>query len=183
MPKAIARIGREKRLRTLVQNLFVIEEDDKAAAVRRAEDAVLRENPRLGTAEGFESGAVVRVPSDIGLATTARVEQPTAELSGVLEHALEHALQGLQMSQGLVLDGVAASGEDARAALARLEDEAFKGAVQETAPEAAGLIPQAINGLNERLAENERRQAALGKAIGDAIAEIDRLRQLAPGSR
>ena len=84
MPTATARIGREKTLRTLAERLFVVDGPDKADRLRRAERALLRDNPTLAAEDGFHAGAVVVVPSDTGLATHPRVERAAGDPDGLL---------------------------------------------------------------------------------------------------
>ena len=72
MATAIARIGREKRLATLAKNLYVIEGDEATELQRRAERALLRQNPCLAAADGFAAGRMRLVPPVPGLRTTAQ---------------------------------------------------------------------------------------------------------------
>lgn len=175
MPGAIARIGREKRLRTLAQNLFVIEGPNKAANLRRAERALLRQNPWLADPQAFRPGAVVLVPSDIGLATTPRVERPAADLQGLLQAST----QRLQMSEKVMREGFAKSDERTKVALTRLEDPTFLRELKKAAPEAAKLVPHAVRSLKQRMDENRKRETEIAHAIQEAISDIDRLRRLA----
>jgi hypothetical protein len=175
MARAIARIGREKRIRTLAQNLYVIEGANKAADLRRAERALLRENPALADAAAFRPGAAVLVPADLGLATSDRVEKPRPDLDGLL---LEATVR-LQMSETVLREGFARSREGAKLGLERLQDQRFVRALAKAAPATAKLVPSAHKNLEEQMAEAEKREAEVAEAIRAAIADIDHLRRLA----
>jgi hypothetical protein len=175
MATAIARIGREKRLQTLVQNIFVIEGPNKAVDQRLAERALLRANPWLADPEAFKAGAMVLVPSDTGLTMSERVERPGADLQGLLQEVT----QRLQMSRSVVRQGVAKSDERRRAALEKLGNPNFIGELKKNSPEAAKLVPSLTDNLKRQADEEQKREAAFETAIEAAVLEIDRLRKLA----
>lgn len=179
MPRAIARISREKRLRTLAQNLFVVEGPNRQADLRRAERALLRDNPWLADPEQYRAGAVVLVPLDLGLRTTPRVEVAAADLEGLMQEAI----QRLKMTETLIRDGLGRSLERNEKARAQLEDQAFRRELQRSSPEAAKLVPAATKSVAEALERNQKLESELSQAIGAGIEQIEQLRKMAGKER
>lgn len=175
MPRTIATIGRERSIGTLAQRLFVITGPNKKADLARAERALLRDNPALAEAEGFRSGAIVVVPSDIGLATTDRVERSRADRDGLLQESVLR----VQMSEAVARKRFAESQAETKAALERLNDQRFTEQLKKSAPDAAKLVQEARKSLESRMAEDEERQAKMTNAIEEAIAALVELRNLA----
>ena len=174
MLQGIARIGREKTIRTLAERLFVIEGANKAANLRMAERALLRANPSLARKDGFRAGAVVIVPSGLGLATRPRVQRPASDLEGVLLQTTER----LHMSEAVARNGFAKSRQAADEAVGKLKDRAFLGRLKKASPEASKLASTAVKNIELRRAENDKREGDVTKAIEQAISEIDKLQRL-----
>ncbi len=175
MPQATATIGREKRLATLAKNLYVVEGPDPAEAQSRAEAALLRANPTLADPAGFENGAVVRVPTDIGLAVSSRVDASATGLQG----GLQDLAQRLQLAAALARDGYAASNKAAEETIAQLSDRTFRATLLKEHPNAEALVAEAAKAQSERQADNKLRQERFDSAVADAIAQTEKLQKLA----
>jgi hypothetical protein len=175
MPRAIARLSREKRIRTLAQNLFVIEGPDEKENLRKAERALLRANPWLAKPEAYRAGAIVVVPTDIGLDTTSRVEPATGDLDGLLQEAV----QRLKTAETLVRGGLERGTKDAEQAAKRLDDQRFVGELKKNSPEAGKLAAVARKNLADVAERNKKLEGETTQAIAKAIEEVERLRKLA----
>jgi hypothetical protein len=72
MPTVIA-LGKERNVRELAERVYG---GSNAAALARAEKALVKANPQLATAEGFRAGAVISVPEVSGLAVRPDTTAP-----------------------------------------------------------------------------------------------------------
>lgn len=177
MPMRVARIDREKTLKTLAGNLFVIEGPNRPANLERAMAALLRANPGLARRESFKRGAAVAVPVDTGLPLSDRVARPAAGPDVLSRETVER----LELGARIVRERAEAANEADEAALDRLRDARFVRALKKAAPGGAELVPEATRSIQQRIAANKEAQATLEKAIEESTAAIERLQRLAQG--
>ena len=175
MATAVARIGREKRLATLAKNLYVIEGDEATELQRRAERALLRQNPGLAAADGFAAGRIILVPPVPGLRTTPRVTASGRDLSGVL---LEASVR-LQSGAGRIEEAFRAAEERRETALRRLQDRQFLAAAKRALEESPKLIDEARVRMERDRESAKARRAEVGETIRSALAEIEKISKLA----
>ena len=174
MPMSIATVNRERSLRTLTRNLFVFAGDDADEQLRRAETALLRANPSLANRDGFSSGVVVRIPADLGLATTARVTIPDLSVSG----SLREVRTALQLAVKTAEEAFIVGEKSGKQTLNRLQDDAFQRAIKRDAPKAVRLIEQSREAIAERLDASQENREALSGVLADALEQIERLEKL-----
>lgn len=176
MPTSIARIGPERDLAALARSLFVIEGENRAELQRAAERALLRDNPQLTRAEAFADGNLVVVPAVAGLRVSTRVSSGQTGIEGLLDQALAR----LGQLTGRIDQGLAAAETRRAAALARVDDRAFRGAVRDALPGGAELLAAAGQAIREQAEAERSRGQALRVGAEAAIAEIGRLRERLP---
>ncbi len=177
MPLATARISRERTLSTLARNLFVFEGPDAADQVRRAEAALLRANPHLADRENFTAGTVVAIPADIGNKRTERVAVRAEGIGGLLSESAER----LDLIIALARDRLKAEATEAKAYLARIDDDRFRRAVTSQSPNGEKLLEAARKAQGERAETVDARLNTLAEAADAAQAELKRLMELAKG--
>ncbi|TCM85023.1 hypothetical protein [Rhodovulum steppense] len=179
MADRIARVARERSLKTLAQRLFVIEEPDAERKLQLAEAALLRANPELATPEGFASGKAIVIPGDIGLPRTDRVIAARADAGGILDETGTR----LELAGRVLSDRFAASGKATERGLARLGDRAFAQQVRRALPESAELASKAREALAKRQEEDKSRAERFAKALDEAQERLAALRALAERQR
>lgn len=175
MSRAIAEIHRERSISTLVEHLFVFEGPDAAKDKRRAERALLRDNPQLADRANFTSGMTIIVPLDLGLRTTDRVRRPGGDLTGVLDEGSARIAQ----ADAAIVGAFERRSKEAAEALDRLGDRRFVAAVRAVGPEAAERLGTMRSALKAEVAATAQRREAWARATKAAAEELARLRELA----
>ncbi|MHA6262331.1 hypothetical protein ACXYMO_03940 [Arenibacterium sp. CAU 1754] len=179
MANKLAKLGRERSLRTLAQRLFVIDGPDATEKLRHAEAALLRANPDLAKPEGFSSGKRVIVPGDIGLAATDRVEKTGESASGLLdETGVRLDLAGKAFAQRFD-----AAGRADAAKLEKIADRTFVRNLRKALPETAAILPKTRETLGKRAEEDKDRAERFSKSIAEAQEMLAALRALAERQR
>jgi hypothetical protein len=179
MADRLAKLGRERSLKTLAQRLFVIEGPNAAAKLRHAEKALLRANPELGKTEGFNAGRPVIVPGDIGLEVSERVDRTPENASGLLEETgTRLELAGKTLSQRYQ----AAESAD-RAKLEQISDRTFVSKLRKALPASAGILAKTRENLGKRAEEDKARAERFSKSIDEAQERLAALRKLAERHR
>jgi len=157
----------ETTLRQIAERIFgTLQEHD----LTRAENALLKANPRLGALEAFKPGAVVNVPSVQGLRAKAGATQsdPVSDVRNAIGAAAEQYRGALAASLAAVMSDVAAQEE-------LLKDREVAAALKKAG--AAALAKQVAESLRARaktLAEDRKRQEALFARIGEDLKGFDR---------
>lgn len=177
MPLTTARITRERTLSTLVRNLFVLDGPTAAEDARRAEAAILRANPHLAERDAFRAGAVVVIPSDLGLSRTDRVAVREATPGALLEETADR----IEQVRVLAEERLKREAESARAFLAQLEDPRFRRAVTAQSERAEAMLDRAKDVQSRRLDDASARIQAVAAAMSAAQEELKRLMSRARG--
>jgi hypothetical protein len=173
MPDRIARIERERTVKTLAKNLLPAEAS--AADLRRAEAALLKANPQLARPEGFRPGAPVVTPGDLGIAWGDRVETAETSLAGLTVTARAR-LEAADAAVRAAFDAEEKARDRRKAVLG---DSAFRKAVEQAGPVAEQLAKQAAATLEKAAAAAPTRLEAFTKGLAGSLEEIERLRALA----
>jgi len=179
MANRIAKLGRERSIRTLAQRLFVIEGPDAERKLRHAEAALLRANPELATPEGFASGRTVVIPGDIGLVPTDRVIAAAHSADGLLDETGAR----LDLAGKALATRYAEGGRVAEETLARIADRSFVQGLRRALPESTGILSKTRDTVGKRAEEDKARAERFAKAMDEAQARLAALRALAERQR
>ncbi|TCP41854.1 hypothetical protein [Rhodovulum marinum] len=179
MANRIAKLGRERSLKTLAERLFVIEGPGAERKLRHAEAALLRANPELATPEGFASGKTVIIPGDIGLIPTDRVIAARQSADGLLDET------GTRLDlAGKTLAGRYAEGrKQAEETLARVTDRRLVQQIKRVLPEGTAILSKARETIGKQAEEDKTREERFAKAMEEAQARLAALRALAERQR
>ncbi len=171
----IAKLGRERTVATLARKLYKIGRGADAADLQsRAEAALLSANPRLDRADGFRYGADVFVPEIPGLDMQDSVGADLDTGAPLNELRLR-----LQEASSRFEDEAELAARQRAETLDRIGDRKFQSDARKAMPESGKLLEAAAEHLKAEDAVAGRTSAQLQKALGEALATVDKLEKLA----
>ncbi len=179
MPQRIAKIGRERSVKTLTRNLFVVDQQTNRATTKRAEAAILRANPQLRTAKGFKSGTRIVIPGNIRLRPTKRIEAVETSLPGVLQEASER----LQIGEKAAREAFSKSNREAGMAMVTLKDRKFRQIISKQSEKGAEILKAATRRQSQLLDINKKREQQLTEIVDENMKEIAVLQKLMEKAR
>ncbi len=178
MPQTIAKIGREKTLKTLTRNIFVIDAQTDPAKIRNAEAALLRANPQLSKREGFTNGATVAIPGNVGLRLKERDKLDTNETA---PDALDEATVRLQITEKALRDSFALSNKNIDQAMATLKDRTFARSVAKQSEKGTELLKAAAKRQIDIQKKNKNAEEEMSQILKESMVEIEALRKMMKG--
>lgn len=176
MPLMIAEVNRERTVAGLVRNLFDIRGEGSAELRRRAEEALVRANPRLIQPNAVRRGVAVVVPEVVGLNLTDRVRGLDSENTGPVTERLEKDLQDLG---ALAETGLAAAKTQSAETVKHLKDKQLIDQISKEAPDLGKRIPELQESAETRRKEIDRRVEGIDRLLEMASEDLARFsRQL-----
>jgi hypothetical protein len=157
----------EKNVRELAERVYGT---SSAASLDRAEKALLKANPRLATAAGFQSGAVISVPAvrGVGVRAEATGGDPAdalrAELAKAASSYREHLIKGLDARTGEI---------DAQEKLLKTREIAAAIKAEPGGPELQKQLTETLAERTKAIAEARKSQSALFDRIAADLKDLE----------
>lgn len=174
MAFSTASLGREKKITTLADRLFVIKGPDRAKTLKNVERELIKANPQLAQPEGFKQGTVIVIPGHLGLEKTERVISPMPDLGGTLDQTLMQTKLAMQTME----KAFDASARETKIKQARLSSADFTGKLAKQWPESGKVVPTTLKNLSQRTEEEQAVRARFTAAFEQAEVEIERLKAM-----
>jgi hypothetical protein len=166
MPALIA-VRNERNVRELAARVYGT---SNAAALDRAERALLRANPQLGTTTGLRAGAVISVPDVSGLAVRADAtgDDPVGALRGALAEAA--AAYRAHLEQSLDARGAELDAQDK---LVKAKEIAAAIKAEPGGPELQKQLSETLGQRAKAVAEARKAHAVLFDRIAADLKALD----------
>lgn len=166
MPTLVT-LQNEKTVRELAERVYGT---SSAASLERAEKALLKANPRLATAAGFRTGAVISVPTVRGVALRAEAtaEDPVEVLRGELAQAAgayrEHLIKSLDAQAGEI---------DAQEKLLKTREIVAAIKAEQGGPELQKQLTETLGERSKAIAEARKSQSSLFDQIAADLKDLE----------
>lgn len=166
MPNLVT-LQNEKTVRELAERVYGT---SSGASLDRAEKALLKANPRLATAAGFRTGAVISVPavSGVSLRAEATGEDPAEALRGELAKAAasyrEHLIKSLDARTSEI---------DAHEKLLKAREIAAAIKAEPGGPELQKQLTETLAERSKTIAEARKSQSALFDQIAADLKGLE----------
>lgn len=174
MAVSTATLGREKKITTLADRLFVITGPDRTKTLLHVERELVKANPHLAQPDGFKMGAVVVIPGHLGLEVTDRVETPRPDLNGTLDQA---SVQ-IRLAQQQMDEAFKTHESKTAETIAKLSETGFAATLRKQWPQSTKTLPNTLEKLSKQAEENKVSQARFGTALTKAETHIADLKTL-----